>query len=379
MGVLDGVRIVEMAGIGPSTFAAMMLADHGATVIRVERLGGAPVPIDMDTKRDALLRGRPAIEVDLKSAAGLELVRSLARGSDAIIEGYRPGVMERLGLGPSTLLSDNLALVYGRMTGWGQEGPNALVPGHDINYLALSGTLHMLGRRDAPPYAPANLLGDYGGGGLLLAFGVCAAIIQARSSGRGQVVDCAMVDGAAILATLMWSLHAQDRWKDERASNFLDGGAHFYDSYRTSDDRFVAIGAIEPPFYQTLCRIAGFDDPLFESQFDPSVWPALKEKVAAVIATKTRDEWCALLEHTDACVTPVLSMAEAPHHPQSVARRLFEEVDGVTQPAPAPRFAATPAAPLSRSTDGIGATLSAFGIQADKVDDLRTAGALVLP
>jgi len=365
-----------MAGIGPGPFAGMMLADHGADIIRIERLGGTASPIGADDGADVMLRGRPAIQVDLKTPEGVGIVRDLVGQADGLIEGYRPGVMERLGLGPDLLLGLNPALVYGRMTGWGQTGPKAADVGHDINYLALSGTLHMLGRAGECPTAPANLLGDYGGGGLLLAFGMCAAIIQARASGQGQVVDCAMVDGSALLATLMWSLRAQDQWRDERGSNFLDSGAHFYDTYRTRDDRFIAVGAIEKPFYRTLCSLAGMDDPAFENQFDRAAWPDLKRRVAAIFATRTRDEWCALLEQTDACVAPVLSMEEAPRHPHNRARDTFVEAQGIVQPTPAPRFSRTTARHPSQPGPEPLDILQRFGLSAERAAELEASGTL---
>ena len=293
-GVLEGIRIVEMAGIGPGPFAGMMLADHGADVVRVERIGGTPTPIAGSDKGDILSRSRTTIQVDLKSPAGRAFVIDLAKGADGLIEGYRPGVMERLGLGPEPLLAANPALIYGRMTGWGQDGPKSALAGHDINYLAVAGTLHMLGRAGEPPTAPANLVGDYGGGGLLLAFGMCAGLLNAARTGIGQVIDCAMVDGAAILASALWSMHAQGLWQDQRGVNMLDGGAHFYDTYEAADGKFIAVGAIEPQFYRLLRDAAGIDDPAFDAQFDAAAWPDLKLRAAAIFATRTRDEWCRL-------------------------------------------------------------------------------------
>ena len=335
-GPLDGIRILEMAGIGPAPFCGMMLADQGAEVIVLHRPGGAPDP------RDPLMRSRKLVEVDLKTASGVARVRELAATADGLIEGFRPGVMERLGLGPEVLRGGNPRLVYGRMTGWGQDGPYAPAAGHDINYVALSGTLHMIGRAGEKPTPPVNLVGDFGGGGMMLAFGMVAALLSAARTGTGQVIDCAMVDGAALLSAMMWGFQAMGRWRDERGVNMLDTGAHFYDTYETADGKYVSIGSIEPQFYAELRRLAGVDDAAFDAQMDAAGWPALKDKLTALFATKTRDEWCALMEHSDVCFAPVLSMAEAPRHPHNVERGTFVEVDGVVQPAPAPRFAGTP-------------------------------------
>ncbi|MBX3562308.1 MAG: CoA transferase [Sphingomonas sp.] len=325
---LAGIRIVELAGLAPAPFAAMMLADHGAEVVRIERAGWTP-PIPPD--RDILRRGRLEIlTLDLKDTDDLARVRELARGADGLIEGYRPGVMERLGLGPDDLRADNARLVYGRMTGWGQEGPLAAAAGHDINYIALAGNLHGYGRADGPPTPPTNAVGDFGGGGMLLAFAMCAGLLQARATGRGCVIDCAMTDGAAILAAQTWSLLAAGMWRDARATNLLDGGAAFYDSYQCADGKWVAIGALEPHFFALLKEKLG----LVAGQFDPG----LRDELAATFRTQPRDHWCALLEGTDACFAPVLSLAEAPSHPHNAARGLFVEADNMVQPCPAPRF-----------------------------------------
>ena len=321
---LAGIRIVELAGLAPAPFAAMMLADHGAEVIRIERAGHAhPIPAE----KDILRRGRAEIlTLDLKSPAGVARVRELARGAHGLIEGFRPGVMERLGLGPDVLLGDNPRLVYGRMTGWGQEGPLAPVAGHDINYIALAGNLHGYGRAGEKPTPPANAVGDFGGGGMLLAFGMLAGIL----SGKGQVIDCAMVDGAALIAAQTWSLLAAGMWKDERGANLLDGGAAFYDSYECADGKFVAMGAIEPHFFAVLKEKLG----LQRGQFDPG----LRDELTALFRQRPRDHWCALLEGTDGCFAPVLSMGEAPRHPHIAARGTLVEGEGMIQPAPAPRF-----------------------------------------
>ncbi len=327
-GPLHGIRIVELAGLAPAPFAAMMLADHGAEVIRIERAGWRP-PIPPD--KDVLRRARSEIlTLDLKQAEDVAKVRDLVRSADALIEGYRPGVMERLGLGPDVLRGDNSRLVYGRMTGWGQDGPFAAAAGHDINYIALAGNLHTYGRADAKPTPPANAVGDFGGGGMLLAFAMLAGILSARSSGKGCLVDCAMVDGAALIAAQTWSLLAAGMWRDQRGVNLLDSGAAFYDSYQCADGKYVAIGALEPHFFATLKDKLG----LTSDQFDPS----LRGELTALFLTQPRAHWCALLEGSDACFAPVLSLAEAPSHPHNEARATFVTRDGIIQPAPAPRF-----------------------------------------
>lgn len=330
---LAGIHIVELAGIGPAPFAGMMLADHGARVTYVHRPGAAPNP------RDPLLRGREMVAADLKDEAGIAAVRALLADADGLIEGFRPGVLERLGLAPAALRAVNPRLVIGRMTGWGQDGPLAQSAGHDLNYLALSGTLSAIGRPGSPPPPPLNLIGDFGGGGMMLAFGMTAALLDAARSGQGSVIDCAMTDGAALLATMIWGFRETFGWQDKRAANILDGGAHFYDCYETADGGFVALGAIEPQFYAAFRAAAGLsDDTDLEAQFDRTRWAALKDKLTAVFAMRTRDEWVAAMTGVDACLTPVLSMAEAPHHPHNAARGSFVHREGVTIPAPAPRF-----------------------------------------
>jgi alpha-methylacyl-CoA racemase len=327
-GVLDGVRVIELAGIGPAPFAAMMLADHGAEVIRVEREGRAPV---IPPEFDILARGRAeTLRLDLASAEGAARVRELAAGADALIEGFRPGVMERLGLGPDTLCSANPRLVYARMTGWGQEGPLAGSAGHDIDYIALAGALHTYGRAGGPPVPPVNAVGDFGGGGMLLAFGCVAAILSARATGRGKVIDCAMVDGAAILSALTWSLKGAGMWKDERGVNLLDTGRPYYDVYKCADGKWVAVGALEPQFFAVLKEKLG----LKSGQHDEG----LREELAILFASRPRDQWCALLEGSDACFAPILSLADAPGHPHNRARGTFVERNGMVQPGPAPRF-----------------------------------------
>ncbi|WP_295635552.1 CaiB/BaiF CoA-transferase family protein [Novosphingobium sp.] len=342
-GVLEGLTVIEFAGIGPGPFACMMLADHGAKVIRIER-PGVKGRVGDAGGRDILNRNRTRLELDMKDPAAIARIRELVRSADAVIEGFRPGVMERLGLGPDELLADNPRLVFGRMTGWGQDGPMAPLAGHDINYIALSGALHSYGRKGEKPSFPVNAVGDFGGGGMMMAFGVLAAVLNARTTGRGQVVDCAMVDGAAILSAMTYSFLGNGMWKDERGVNLLDSGAHFYDTYETADGKWISIGSIEPQFYKILLEKAELTtDPAFAAQMDPTGWPALKDKLTALFLTKSRDEWCALMDGTDICFAPVLSLTEAPRHPHNVERGTFVEDEGMVMPAPAPRFSATPA------------------------------------
>jgi alpha-methylacyl-CoA racemase len=355
------VRILEIASIGPGPFAAMMLADQGADVIRVERPGEGALALGAD---NPLHRGRPEIRVDLKAAEGRELVLRLGDAADALIEGFRPGVMERLGLGPDELLARNPRLVYGRMTGYGQDGPLAGVAGHDINYLSIAGALGAFRRRGERPLAPLNLVADFGGGGMLLAFGVLAALLEARGSGRGQVVDAAMVDGTAALTALFHGLRAAGLWSDEPGTNWLDSGAHFYEVYATADGGHVAVGALEPQFYAELLRRLELDPAEFP-QWERERWPELKRRLAAVFATRTRAEWAERLEGADACATPVLGLHEAPAHPHNVARGTFATGDGgVVQPAPAPRFSRTPGAlaPPPTPEDA----LRAWGVEASR-------------
>lgn len=369
-GPLDGLTIVEMAGIGPGPFAGMMLADHGARVIRVERPG---TRVDA---RDPLLRSREVVAVDLKSPDGIALVRDLCRAADGVFEGFRPGVMERLGLGPDVLLADNPRLVYGRMTGWGQTGPYAAAAGHDINYIALAGALHAYGRAGEKPTPPINMVGDFGGGGMMLAFGMVAALLNAARTGQGQVIDVAMTDGAAVLMSMIWGFRANGMWSDDRGTNLLDTAAHFYDTYETSDGKFLSIGSIEPQFYAELRRLCGLaDDPDFDAQMDRAAWGPLKDKLTALFLTRTRDEWCASMEMTDVCFAPVLSMAEAPAHPHNAARGTFVEAGGVTQPAPAPRYSvSTTVPPVMASAPDSAAVLASLGIAADRITALTAAG-----
>jgi alpha-methylacyl-CoA racemase len=379
MGPLAGITVVEIAGIGPGPFCAMMLADMGAEVIRVDRAenvaGGDPAspPADLNN------RGRRSIGVDLKNPDGVAVVLDLVERADALIEGFRPGVAERLGIGPEECLARNPKLVYGRMTGWGQDGPLAGAAGHDINYIALAGALDPIGRRGEAPVPPLNLVGDYGGGGMLLAFGVVCGVVEAQRSGQGQVVDAAMVDGAAVLMTMTHALRAMGIWNDERGTNLLDTGAHFYNVYETADGEYVSIGSIEPQFYAELVRLTGLEGEELPWQHDRQQWPALKERLAAIFKTKTRDEWSALMEGTDVCFAPVLSIPEAIEHPHNVDRRTFVEVAGIRQPGPAPRFSrtapeiASPPPHAGQHTDEI---LAAAGFDADRVAKLRDAGAI---
>lgn len=337
-GPLKGLRVVEFKGLGPGPFAAMMLSDMGADVVRVDRPGGAEDPLD------ATARGRRTVALDLKSAAGVADALALIDRAEVVIEGFRPGVMERLGLGPDVALVRNPALVYGRMTGWGQDGPLAKAAGHDITYIAITGALAAIGPAGGPPVPPLNLVGDYGGGAMFLLGGVLAAVIEARASGCGQVVDAAMCDGTALLLSMFHTLAAQGRWEERRAANLLDGGAPFYTTYECADGRHVAVGPLEPQFYAELCRRAGLDDPAFAARDDKAGWPALRDRLAAVFRTRSRDDWCAQLEGTDACVAPVLTMGEAPGHPHLAARGTFTTVGDHLQAAPAPRFSRTPSA-----------------------------------
>ncbi|HYD87443.1 MAG TPA: CaiB/BaiF CoA-transferase family protein [Vitreimonas sp.] len=336
-GPLAGVKVVEFAGIGPGPYCCMLLSDMGADVVRIDRKGGRG-----GAKFDVTARGRRSIALDMKERADVEVALALIEKADVLIEGFRPGVMERLGVGPDEALERNPRLIYGRMTGWGQTGPLAHAAGHDLNYIALSGALHAMGRKGAPPSPPLNLVGDYGGGALFLAMGVCAALYEAQRSGKGQVIDAAITDGAASLMGVMYGLRAAGIWTDERDANLLDGGAPFYDVYETCDGKFVTIGALEPQFYALLLEKTGLkDDPDFAMQMNKPHWPAMSDKVAAVIKTRTRAEWTELMEGSDVCFAPVLDMAEAPKHPHNAARGAFTEVEGVVQPAPAPRFSRT--------------------------------------
>jgi alpha-methylacyl-CoA racemase len=374
MGPLAGVRVVELAGIGPGPFCAMLLADLGAEVLRVDRPAAA-----RPGWPTVLARGRRSVAVDLKHPDGAGVVLDLVASADALVEGFRPGVAERLGIGPDACLARNPRLVYGRVTGWGQEGPWRLAAGHDIDYVALAGALHPIGQAGGPPVPPLNLVGDFGGGGMLLALGVVAALLETGRSGAGQVVDAAMVDGAALLTTQFHELLAAGLWREERGANLLDGGAPFYWVYETADGRHLAVGALEPEFYAELLRRLGLDAGDLPAQLDRDGWPLLRERLAALFRTRTREEWCELLAGTDACVAPVLGFGEAPAHPHNRARGTFVDVGGVVQPAPAPRFSRTPCdppSPAARPGEHTDQALTDWGIPPDQVTRLRATGAI---
>jgi alpha-methylacyl-CoA racemase len=380
-GPLAGYRIVEIAGIGPGPFAAMMLADMGAEVIRVERTQAVRGPAPSEPHYDVLLRGRRNIAIDLKTSDGLEALLVLIQHADALIEGFRPGVMERLGVGPDVCLQRNPKLVFGRMTGWGQQGPYSGAAGHDINYIALAGALAHFARAGEAPMPPLNMVGDFGGGGMFLAFGVVCALLEAQKSGKGQVVDAAMVDGVAVLMSMFWAFrHVGHFNENSPGTNLLDTGAHFYDVYLCADGKYVSIGSIEPQFYQLLLEKTGLaDDPAFAKQMDSSRWPTLKVRLAEVMRTKTSHQWCALMEGTDICFAPVLTMSQAAQHPHNVERKTFIEISGVTQPAPAPRFSRTtnavptpPAHPGQHSRE----ILRDWGFGASDIESLLASGAV---
>ena len=372
-GPLSGVKIVEFAGIGPGPFCGMLLSDLGADVVRIDRKGGG-----RGSKFDVTARGRRSVALDLKTPAAVEACLTLMDRADAAFEGFRPGVMERLGLGPDVALKRNPKLVYGRMTGWGQFGPLSQAAGHDINYIAITGALAAIGGADKP-IPPLNLVGDFGGGALYLAFGLLAGVIHARATGEGQVVDCAMTDGSASLMSMFYGMLASGAWREGRHNNLLDGGAHFYDVYQCKDDQWISLGSIEPQFYALLLEKTGINDPQFKLQMSREDWPALKAKLVEVIRTKTRDEWNSLMEGSDVCFAPVMGLKEAANHPHNAARQTFVTVDGVVQPAPAPRFSATPGA-IQAPPPAIGAdnasALADWGFSASAISDLETAGAL---
>ena len=372
-GPLAGLKIIEFAGIGPGPFCGMLLSDLGADVVRIDRKGqGRANPSDITS------RGRRSVGLDLKNPAAIETCLKLMEGADAVFEGFRPGVMERLGLGPDVALARNPKLVFGRMTGWGQFGPYANAAGHDMNYIAITGALHATGTKDKP-VPPLNLVGDFGGGALYLAFGLMAGVISARATGKGQVIDCAMSDGAASLMSMFYGFKAAGGWKEERRSNLLDGGAHFYDTYQCADGKWVSIGSIEPQFYALLLEKTGISDPAFTAQMDRAGWDSLRDKLGAVFATKTQAQWCEIMGATDVCFAPVLDLDEAPKHPHNVARATFVDVGGVIQPAPAPRFSATPGK-IQGPPPVIGAhdreALGDWGFSSSEIDGLRDAGAL---
>ena len=375
MGPLKGLKIIEMAGIGPGPFCGMVLADLGVEIIRVDRASA----IGTGSKQDAANRGKKSIAVDLKSEEGVEVVLKLVETADAIFEGFRPGVMERLGLGPDVCSERNERIVFGRMTGWGQEGPLANAAGHDINYISLTGALAAIGRPGSPPVPPLNLIGDFGGGGMLLALGLVAALLESKESKKGQVVDAAMTDGSALLMTMIYSMYSSGMWKTSMGSNLLDGGSHFYDTYECKDGKFISLGSIEPQFYALLCQIAELDESIFGKQMSRDSWPEQKEAIKKIILDKTRDEWCELMEGTDVCFAPVLDMSEAPKHPHNIERKTFIDLEGVTQPAPAPRFSRTEPEVVSspsivgEHTDEV---LTSIGFSDEDINTLKTSGAV---
>jgi len=378
MGPLNGIKIVEIGSIGPGPMCAMLLSDLGADVLRIDRadsVGGQPGPVP--PRYMLLHRGRRSVALDLKKPDAVEAVLRMVEGADGLIEGYRPGVAERLGIGPEPCLARNPKLVYGRMTGWGQDGPWAAYAGHDINYIAITGALACIGTKDTP-VPPLNLVGDFGGGALYLALGMVSALLEAGKSGKGQVVDAAMIDGAASLMGMMYGIRAAGAWRDERVSNRLDGGCHHYGVYETSDGDHICVGSNEPKFYERLIRALGLEGEDLPAQTDREGWPGMREKFAAIFKTKTRDEWSAILEPEDLCYAPVLDMGEAPKHPHNIARQTFVERDGMVQPAPAPRFSRTPGAiqgPPPEPGEHTDAGLAEWGFSADEIAALRASGA----
>lgn len=380
MGPLKGITIVEIAGIGPGPFGAMSLADMGANVIRVERPGGSMFTAAHNTKLDFLNRGKRCICVNLKTPEGVDTVLRLIEKADGLIEGFRPGVMEKLGLGPEVCLERNPALVYGRMTGFGQEGPMAKAAGHDINYIALAGALHPIGRAGEKPTIPLNLVGDFGGGGLMLAYGMVCGLLESKTSGKGQVIDAAMIDGAATLMASTFAAQQIGFWNEERGTNLLDSGSHFYDVYETADGKYISLGSIEPQFYATLLEKLGEEAEYFQNQFDMENWPAMKERMTEIIKRKTRDQWDEVFDGVDVCYAPVLAMSEVRKHPHHQARDSFlEDDEGIWQPAPAPRFSRTkaqlkgPAAALGEHSTEI---LREFGFSEDEITANYAAGAV---
>jgi len=377
MGPLEGIKIIEVAGIGPGPFCGMMLADMGAEVIRVDRVGGG---LGGAIPNDILNRNRRSVAVNLKSPEGAETVLKLCENADAIFEGFRPGVAERLGIGPDECLKRNPKIVYGRMTGWGQEGPMAQAAGHDINYISLSGALHGIGRKGEKPVPPLNLVGDFGGGGMYLAFGMVCALLEAKNSGKGQVVDAAMVDGSASLMSMFFTFKNMGMFNEERGTNMLDGATHFYDTYETKDGKWISLGSIEPQFYKLLIEKANLDAKQFAPQMVVDKWPELKTELTEVFLSKTRNEWCDIMEGTDVCFAPVLSINEAVDHPHNKVRETFIEVNGVTQPAPAPRFSRTK--PEIRNSARLAGqdtqeVLSNWGFSDDEISSLKDKGTVI--
>ncbi|NWG04481.1 MAG: CoA transferase [Syntrophaceae bacterium] len=379
MGPLIGYRVVEIVGVGPGPMCAMLLSDMGAEVLRIERIGAGGLDIGIPAKFNLLNRGRQSVAIDLTKKEGAETVLRLVERADALIEGFRPGVAERLGIGPEACFVRNPKLIYGRMTGWGQEGPLAHTAGHDINYISLVGALHAIGREGERPVPPLNLVGDFGGGALYLAFGIVCGLLETSKSGKGQVVDAAMVDGVASLMTLFFGLKAAGIWTSQRGENLLDTGAHFYDVYETADGKYISIGSIEPKFYAELLRLLDIGEEDLSHQMDRKRWPEMHERLKVVFKTKTRDEWCAIMETSDACFAPVLSMDESPNHPHNKARGTFIEIDGVIQPAPAPRFSRTRPeiqGPPSEPGQNTNEALADWGFSKEEIIKLRKAGVI---
>ncbi len=375
MGPLEGIRVIEIAGIGPGPFCAMMLSDMGADVVRIDRKSAE----GQGSKYNVLNRGRKSIAIDLKKPEGVEAILGLVEKADALLEGFRPGVMERLGLGPNVCFERNPRLVFGRMTGWGQDGPLARAAGHDINYISLTGVLHSIGRPSGDPVPPLNLVGDFGGGGMLLAFGIVCALLEAKSSGKGQVVDAAMTDGSAALMAAIYGLKSMGIWNNNRGNNMLDSGSHFYDAYECADGKFISLGSIEPQFYALLREKAGLDEDLFDDQMERDTWPAKKERLAEVMRSKSWQEWCDLMEGSDVCFAPILDLDEAPAHPHNKARETFVDLDGVTQPNAAPRFSRTPGAiqgPPPNAGQHSEEALADWGFSAEAIGRFRDAEAI---
>ena len=379
-GPLSGVKVLELAGIGPGPFCGMLLADMGADVLRVDRAQEADLGLPVEPKYDVMARGRRSVALDLKRPESVAMVLAWLAKADVLIEGFRPGVTERLGLGPDACFARNPRLVYGRITGWGQDGPLAQAAGHDINYIALTGALHAIGRKGEAPVPPLNLVGDFGGGGMVLAFGIACALFEARASGKGQVIDAAMTEGAASLMAIFYGRMAAGHWRDERGVNVLDTGAPWYDAYETADGKHVAIGSIEGRFYAELIERLGLDPKALPGQFEFTRWSELRAAFSAAFRTRTRDEWCKEMEGTDVCFAPVLSLTEAPQHAHNRARGAFVEMDGVTQPAPAPRFSRTPGAiarGAPRRGQGGAQALADWGFDKNEIEGFRACGALM--
>ncbi len=381
MGPLKGIKIIEIAGIGPGPFAGMLLADMGAEVIRVERPSGGTLYAEENVRYDLLNRGKRCIGIDLKNPAGIETLLKLIENAQGLIEGFRPGVMERLGLGPEVCLQRNPKLLFGRMTGWGQDGPLAQRSGHDINYISIAGVLGAIGNKGEKPAIPLNLVGDFGGGGMMLAYGMVCGILETQFSGKGQVIDCSMVEGSAILMSTLYSAQQLGFWREQRGSNMLDSGSHFYNTYQTADGEYISVGSFESKFYHELLAKLELTDAELPHQLDESQWDAMSEKLANIFSSKTRDEWCEIFADSDACFTPVLKISEAYDHPHNVARDTFVEIEQVKQPRPAPRFSRTdnkniqrPPAVIGQHTDEI---LSELGLQTVDIDALRAAGAIL--